>query len=79
MAAEINIVATTVTNTATMEPGSSCMDESTLEECKQSDETREYTSENELHTKGEEHSSIVQKWILKQEHLFQMRLMGNLK
>ena len=55
----MNIVATTVTNTATMEPGSSCMDESTLEECKQSDETTEHISENELKTEGEERSSIV--------------------
>ena len=60
MAGEINIDATTVTNTATMEPGSSCMDESTPEESKQSDETTEHISENELQTKGEERSSIVQ-------------------
>ena len=60
MAGEINIATTTVTNTATMEPGSSCMDESTPEESKQSDEPTEHISENELNTKGEEHSSIVQ-------------------
>ena len=60
MAGEINIVATTGTNTATMEPGSSCMDESTLEESKQSLEATEHISENELKTEGEEHSSIVQ-------------------
>ena len=60
MAGEINIDATTVTNTATMEPGSSCMDESTPEESKQSDEATEHISENELKTEGEEHSSIVQ-------------------
>ena len=60
MAGEINIDATTVTNTATMEPGSSCMDESTPEESKQSDEATEHISENALQTKGEERSSIVQ-------------------
>jgi len=60
MAGEINIDATTVTNTTTMEPGSSCMDESTLQESKQSDEATEHISENALQTKGEERSSIVQ-------------------
>ena len=60
MAGQINIDANTVTNTATMEPGSSCMDESTPEESKQSDEATEHISENELQTKGEERSQIVQ-------------------